>query len=258
MPISDFIKDYESENTAPAVETTGDVFGRGAVAQNVAMQKQQLKQQSTVRQAAGQLAAQQEQLKQESQQAATAFQGQMQDMTNQRREQKMKFEQASKQVTAELKQNLSIMSEQDKADQLEVAASLIRIRNDKYINELQMEGRKRRLDNKIKFDEALKEAVFDEEIDLMRDNFAFNKLMSAEEAEFQKGLANMSLDAAIALSRSQMESANKSAVVSGVGSAITQGAGYYAGKKPAADTQTPDKTPEVPGGALMPRTTGAP
>lgn len=110
----------------------------------------------------------------------------------------------------------------DKA-KMEQALFGMRLANKKYTDQLEIEGRKRRLDNAVQFKEALMEAMFKEEMSLLKNNLEFKRKMSADEREFEKMLSNISLEMALNAAMQEAEAANVASTVQGFKSIVTGG-----------------------------------
>jgi hypothetical protein len=238
MPFSDFLKDYETQTVTPQTGVSQDSFGRGAVAQNTNLERLQVKEKAAVNKGVSQLAMEEATTKEATKQADMQRSNNMVQLSQQQRQQKQAFEQGTKQVIDDTRQNMSMLSQQDKEDQMNIAAAQIRLRNDKYVTELQMTGNMKRLDDANQFDTSLKEAVFDDEINMVRDNFAFKKMLDADDATFMRMLGKIDISTALDIAKSNATSANKSAAIEGFGTVAAKGAGaYYAKKEPDATTE---------------------
>lgn len=130
-------------------------------------------------------------------------------------------------------------SAKDKA-RMEQALVGMRLANKKYTDQLEMEGRKRRLDNAIQFKEALTETLFKSEMQLLRDNLNFKKKLSADEREFDKLVADINIDLAIQLALQEAEATQVLQVAQGTKELISGGLSYLAKKeeKPSGTQST--------------------
>ena len=121
----------------------------------------------------------------------------------------------------------------DKA-RMEQALFGLRLTNKKYIDQLQVEGRKRRLDNAVQFKEALTETLFKEELDLLKSDISFKRALNADEREFQRMLSSISLDMAIKLATQEADAMNIMQMVEGTKQVVS-------GSLKAYDTATKKK-----------------
>lgn len=125
-------------------------------------------------------------------------------------------------------QQLDLRKDGAKLEQLGFYA---RLSDKKYADTLELEGRRRRLDNASNFKQALAEAVFKDERELFMNDLAFKRMMSADDREFQRLLANISLEDAIELSMAQAAQENIAAKwsgVAGIAGATAQGGALVA------------------------------
>lgn len=122
----------------------------------------------------------------------------------------------------------------------EQASFLTRLGNEKYINELQMEGKRARLDNEVDFKKAFKEQQYADTMDLLEDNIEFKKLMAADDREFEEQLAQISAADALKILNARIEAGMKQQMYSGIGSMIS--GGLAAGVKMAGTSTTDTDT----------------
>ena len=90
---------------------------------------------------------------------------------------------------------------------LEQAGFLMRLSDDKYTTNLQMNGRRDRLDSEAGFKEALLRTTFADELDLFNNDLEFRALMRADDRAFQERLAKMNIDMAIKLASAENQAA---------------------------------------------------
>lgn len=222
--INDIIRKYKGGQTAP-----GSSLGQapGAIRRDVGLEAAEARKQQTL-----QAGAAQEVQAQQMEQEESAMQGLQRRSQTQRLqmsgiEDKRMFEIQSNQIVNNLQNNLKQLSNAEKLDRLEAASAYTRLMNDKYRYELEDEGRRRRLSDGLKFDAALKEAIFSDEISLLRDNIAFNKALDLDEAAFEKYLATIDVETALAVATSEAKAASETAMISGIGSAATRAYSAY-------------------------------
>jgi hypothetical protein len=108
----------------------------------------------------------------------------------------------------------------------------LRLSNSQYIDRLQREGRRNRLDNDLSFREALQRTIFDDEEDLFSSDLDFRRALRADDREFTERMASISLDDAINLANAQSRQANQQATWQGIGTILQGG---IAGGKEAGD-----------------------
>jgi hypothetical protein len=217
--------------------------GRGTLSVNTLAEQQRAEMQGLAGEEAARLATTEQGMDLERRQRALQSDQQLQQLRNESTSQKQKYSQVTNQLNSELKRGLTDLSEREKLDKMEGVAASMRLADEKYVYQLQDEGRRRRLDDASQFDLALKEAVFADEISLLRDDYRFKTILDMDEAEFQKSLANMDIASAFALFSSQKKDANQASMISGIGTVATKGAGYFAGQKETPVASTTADTP---------------
>ena len=119
----------------------------------------------------------------------------------------------------------------DKA-KMEQALFGMRLSNKKYTDQLEIQGRKRRLDNAVQFKEALTEALFKEERDLLQLDISFKRALAGEDRDFEKLLANMDLETALRLASTESEATQIALIASGAKDVISGGLKYASTLKP--------------------------
>lgn len=102
---------------------------------------------------------------------------------------KQRLDLMSKDILDDLERNKAIYTQDKKNLALESVAAAQRLSNDKYIYELEDIGRRQRLDSSLGMKEALNKAVFENQLAIAKDDYAFKALLEMDEAEFKKALA---------------------------------------------------------------------
>ncbi len=184
----------------------------------VAGQEQQL-QQAEQMQAA--------QVDQAQRQQEQQFQFQAQDQEERALNSRIEWSNQAKQLVTQFSRDNTRMDLSETKAAVEFSATLMRLSNDSYVEQLQMEGRKRRLDDEVSFKEALTEAIFNDEIDFLTDDLNFRSIINAEKREQMEWIASFDLDYAIRLAEAsaaaQQATQKYQAIGEGV-SAVAQGA----------------------------------
>jgi hypothetical protein len=81
----------------------------------------------------------------------------------------------------------------------------IRLNNKEYIEQLQREGQMSRIDNAAQFEEELKRTIFSDQLDALNESLDMRRLIDADERQFQEGLAQISIDDALAMAGIQQQ-----------------------------------------------------
>lgn len=103
----------------------------------------------------------------------------------------------------------------------------LRMNNDEYIQKLQHNGIRARLDNQVAFKEELQRSIFANEMELFNSSLDFQRLLQSEGRDLMQQLHQLDLDHFRILGRMQVDSANKTNMYSGISSMISGGAQAY-------------------------------
>ena len=194
-------------------------------------------------------AAGEEQAKKEkiqSEQLRLAEEAQEQAFTDQQLgqiEQAMSAKQSLAQQTESILNNLERAGKeldlQKRAAQLEQVGFNLRMNNKQYIDRLNQAAQVARLDDALRFEEELKKAIFEDEIDLINNDLEFRRLLDADARELSRELSQISLDQAMSIASSQIAQESQAAKWNSVSTAVSAGAQAYATYK----KNVPDTTP---------------
>lgn len=111
---------------------------------------------------------------------------------------------------------------------LEQLAFASRLSNDKYIDKLQSEGQRMRLDDATEFKKQLTRSIIKDNQALMRNTVAFNTVMDANDREFQRAMAEMDIDYAIQIGDDEIRQAATQQKFEGLGTLVKGASDYYA------------------------------
>lgn len=109
--------------------------------------------------------------------------------------------------------------------QVQQFAQGLRLSNDKYISDLQREGSKARLDNEVKFNEALQNEAFDYDTQLQKQLFENEDIAKMSDRDFEKKLAQMGIDSAWTAFRSNQKANAEKSKYQAIGSLVSAGIG---------------------------------
>lgn len=154
-------------------------------------------------------------------------------------------------------QNLDLNRKKARAEQL---GFNLRLGNQKYLDDLEDNGRRARLDDAVRFREEVQRSVFTDEQDLFQNDLQFRALMRADERTFADQMAAMDIDYALQIAETDAKAANQKMMWDGVGSIVQGGilaAGQYkpsagpkAGPADGTGSITASKGPASGGGVL--------
>lgn len=177
------------------------VIERAAVGEQEALATQQ--------QLQGQQAAEASRIQEAGQQQQ--FAQQVGQLTQSQQEQINQLNRQADTIGKELaRKSLSQATEKDLFNlaQLGVAQAL---QDKQYVDSLQSEGRRKRLDDAISFKQELQNEVFRDQESLIRDQQVFQSMMNASDAQFQKELAKMGIDVSNEIIKNEMKAAETAA-----------------------------------------------
>jgi uncharacterized membrane protein YebE (DUF533 family) len=80
----------------------------------------------------------------------------------------------------------------------------------------------------VKFNEELQRSVWADEIEILNSDFSFKSTLRADERTFEREMANMDLDTAIALASSANQAAGMTQALTGLGGLASAGIQGYA------------------------------
>jgi len=255
--VMDILNKYRSKSEVqnkltPATKT----YGGGGVTRDLRLEAQRAEMADVERQQAGALAAEEQVAELQREQQDIQQTQQITELRQIAKAEKQRFNLASNQVLDDLERNMKELSSREKLDRMEVAAAQIRLSDEQYRYNLENVARRDRLETELGFNEAMKRAVFEDEMDLLRDDLEFNRKLDADEREFQEYLSNIDIDYALQMARTGIEQTTKRAMMEGGIEAVSKGAGYVVSKyQPTQSTQTqPAATAGGGGGASAPAT----
>lgn len=129
----------------------------------------------------------------------------------------------------------SLDLDKDRA-KLEQLAFTMRLSDKKYVDQLEAEGYRKRLDSDLGFKEELQKSIFGSNTDLVKKGLGNKDVLSADNREFAQALANIDINAALQVASNEAADAKQAAMISGVGGLATAGVGYYGSTKNASTT----------------------
>lgn len=167
-------------------------------------------------------------------------------------EQRQKYAQQTNEIIQELEQGRVQLDVNKGNAKLEQLGTALRLADDKYIYNLQIEGAKERLDNELIFKTQLNADVWDMTFETLRQDMEFQKLLNMDQQQFVLESSKWSVDDAIKYMNSIL-SAQSAAAPYVVGAAVASGAaGAYttynsdAAKKARKATGTTTTTTTIP------------
>lgn len=143
-------------------------------------------------------------------------------------------------VLRTLEQSKGALAEDKRRAGLEQVAANLRLQNAVYIDNLQREGAKSRLQDSLAFDQQLKQQAVGDNISLLRLKLGNMAAIDANDRQFQEMLAKIDINAAINMQRENAGFEAQQGKIQALGQAATTGIGVYG--KLAERPEAPLKT----------------
>ena len=203
----------------------------GAAVSNIAEQvavDQTAKQQAEVQQQAN-LAERNQQAEEEQQYMQLA--DQELDYRNKGLQVKQEFNSQLSKLIQDFKEKGDALDLEKSKAAAEQIGTLMRLQDDKYVNNLKMEGSKRRLDNMKAFKEAAMESQFSNQLSLLNDDFAAKSMLRADAREFNIKLEQMGYQQAMDMVEAEIQGNKDAMVWRGIGGMAEAGIQAYGSGK---------------------------
>lgn len=140
------------------------------------------------------------------------------------------------------RQNKQLSLEKDRAS-LEQVASGLRLQDKQYIDNLQREGAKQRLDNQMEFNKTLTDQIMGDNQDLLQKRLNNKSVLDASDRDFNKAMANMDINTAWDIFNNDMAAQKQRAIYGAAGALTTAGIGAY-GTYSTSKANAPKSTEE--------------
>lgn len=134
-------------------------------------------------------------------------------------------------LLAELERDKGSLNIEKDRSRLEQLASGIALQDRKYLDELQREGTRKRLDNKIAFEEELARSVMGSSTDILKKYLGDQSALAMSDRQFQRLTSQMSLDDALSMARGNQQAAQQAGMWSAAGGLAGAGINAYSTKQ---------------------------
>lgn len=194
---------------------------RAAIAQT-AQEMQPVQQAATVQQ------AQQEQQAREVAQRSQIGQA---EVAQQRQANKLQNQIRTNQLLQELEQGKGKIDMSRYQASLEQIGQNLRLNNQQYVDNLQREGARSRLNDDLQFKEQLQASIFQDAKSLLEKQLGNKSILAANDREFEIAMERMGYENAVSLLNSQMRAEREAGMyagIAGVAQAGISGYGAYA------------------------------
>lgn len=186
----------------------------------------------------GQVKAQQQDIQQDEQKQA--FNIQEQDLGNRRQQFLNDSQQKLSGIYQQAQQAEKELNFDKQKAAVEQAGFYERMKNEKYVNQLQQEGEKARLNSDIGFKTSLMNNAMGNAVATLGDKLSYQTLFNASDRKFKEQLAAMDINQAAAILAANINQANQQAIFNGVDKMVEGGAKYYASNS-SSDTSSGKK-----------------
>lgn len=142
--------------------------------------------------------------------------------------------QASSMMNKFSQQNRSLQTKDD-LNQIESIAAQARLSNSKYVDALQLEGARGRLDNQSSFNESYQKQVLQDNLDILGAQYDTKKLLDTNDRQFAVEMQNMSIETALKIAAHERNTLQANAMYSSIGGVVSGGLQSYSAYVSAAD-----------------------
>jgi len=217
--LQDLLKAQQGKAAGPTTGPAASALGEQAAAvQTQAAGREQVIQ--------GQLAAQglqQQQLEQQRQ-----SQQQMAEVESKRQSLLQNAQLQTSQILNEAKREGKQLSFDKDAIKIEQLGFNLRLQDDQYMQALQIQAGKQRLNNSVDFNVAMQKSILQDNYDILKSNLNVETILAGNAQAAEKELARMTLDQALELGKDQIKAENKKAMYKSIGGMVTGGAMAFA------------------------------
>lgn len=177
-------------------------------------------------------AAQEQQQQQQAQAANVEFQ---------RQQNRLQSRIQTESILRGLEQGRATLSEDKRQAGMEQIAANLRLQTDSYINQLQLEGARSRLQDDLAFDQAMKQQIASDNISLLQVKLSNQSLLDSNDRDFKKQLAQIDMDTAVQMAKQDAAFSAQQGKIQALGQLATTGIGAYG--KLAERKTTPEAAP---------------
>ena len=183
-------------------------------------------------------------LQQKEQAQNQEFDFQAQDWEERRINSQMDIANKSSELLTRNEQNYKELDVRKQKSIAMFSMSLARFSQSNYLEELQTEATRHRLDNEVAFKEALQTSIFADEEQLLKDDLNFKSILNADDRTFKDEMAVFDIDLAISISASSASAKEASTTYAAVGEVVKAGVqiGAQAASTSTAAATAPTQT----------------
>jgi len=124
-------------------------------------------------------------------------------------------------ILQEYSQRVGEIDMREDSAKTQYVTTLMRLSNEDYIDQLEVEGARSRLQDQASFEWELTQSIFEDELDLLKNDLEFRSSIAAENREWKEYMAEWTLDQAMELALTDLDAAERLANVQAAGEAIS-------------------------------------
>lgn len=136
-----------------------------------------------------------------------------------------------------LEQSRGKLDQQQRDASVNQIAQNLRLQNAQYVDSLQREGARNRLDNENDFNQAIAQTTFGDNKELLETSLGNKSILDASDRDFSKAMGSMSTENAYDIFKNDMKSQKERGMYQAIGGLVTAGvgaAGKYSERKSEA------------------------
>jgi len=171
-------------------------------------------------------------------------QQQVTDIAQSRQANQLKAQIDTNRILQDLEQGKGKVSLDKYKAGLEQVGQNLRLNNREYIDNLQREGARARLNDKIQFEEQLNRSIFQDNKQLLEKQLGNKSILNTNDREFSIKMEQMGVQTAYDIFRNDLKSQKETATIAGAGGLVKAGIGAYGTyeeKKEAAEEKAARK-----------------
>ena len=168
---------------------------------------------------AGEVQAEQLSMEEKAQQEAARQKGKELDEKRLNMQQEMQNKISN--ILQDYSQRVGEIDMREDSAKTQYVTALMRLSNEDYIDQLEVEGAQSRLQDQASFDWELTQSIFNDELDLLKNDLEFRSSIAAEDREWREYMAEWTLDQAMELALTDIDAAERLANVQAAGEAVS-------------------------------------
>jgi hypothetical protein len=185
----------------------------------------------------GKIQAEQLSMEEKAQQEAARQQGR--ELDEKRLNMQQDLQNKISNILQEYSQRVGEIDMREDSAKTQYVTTLMRLSNEDYIDQLEVEGAQSRLQDQASFEWELAQSVFDSELELLKNDLEFRSSIAAENREWKEYMAEWTLDQAMELALTDLDAAERLAQIEATAemvSATARGVAKVAGSSASKPT----------------------